>query len=153
MKSLLEYMVFEDANNESKMGKKIDNIFKKNPNKLAQIIQSRQEHWDADKNDWSREPMFLIAGPKDELNVGSNRDYSWVRWKFMKGHKDDIKGTFKNYNISDGEGSKPNSVIGIYYDRHFEIISSLDVFSKIYDLFDKEYDKHYNNMYENNENN
>jgi hypothetical protein len=149
MKSIQD-IIFEDAANESKLGKKFDNVFKKNQNKLTRIIQSRQEHWDDNKNDWSREPMFLIAGPKDELNVGLHRDYSWVRWKHMKGNKNEIKGTFKNYNMTDPDTNvKPNSVIGIYYDRHFELITSLEVFYKLYDILDAEYEKHYNNLYEN----
>lgn len=149
MKSIQD-IIFEDAANESKLGKKFDNVFKKNQNKLTRIIQSRQEHWDDNKNDWSREPMFLIAGPKDELNVGLHRDYSWVRWKHMKGNKNEIKGTFKNYNMADPDTNvKPNSVIGIYYDRHFELITSLEVFYKLYDILDAEYEKHYNNLYEN----
>ena len=149
MKSIKD-IICEDASNESKLGKKFDNVFKKNQNKLTRIIQSRQEHWDDNKNDWSREPMFLIAGPKDELNVGMHRDYSWVRWKHMKGNKNEIKGTFKNYNMADPDtNAKPNSVIGIYYDRHFELITSLEVFYKLYDILDAEYEKHYNNLYEN----
>lgn len=152
MKSIQKY-ICEDAANESKLGKKFDNVFKKNQNKLTRIIQSRQEHWDDNKNDWSREPMFLIAGPKDELNIGLHRDYSWVRWKHMKGNKNEIKGTFKNYNMTDPDtNTKPNSVIGIYYDRHFELITSLEVFYKLYDILDAEYEKYYNNMYESNEN-
>ena len=45
MKSIQD-IIFEDAANESKLGKKFDNVFKKNQNKLTRIIQSRQEHWD-----------------------------------------------------------------------------------------------------------
>lgn len=146
MKKLIEY-VCEDAANESRLGKKIDSIFKNNQNKLNQIIQSRQDHWDADKNDWSREPMFLVAGAKGALET-TGREYSWVRWKYMRGHKDDVQGTFKNYNINDAEGNKPNSVIGIFYDRHFELITSKAVFDKIYDLLDSDYSKYYNNLYE-----
>lgn len=147
MKSIKEF-IFEDAANESKLGKKFDNIFKKNQNKLTRIIQSRQEHWDVNKTDWAREPMFLIAGPKGEMNIGSARDYSWVRWKHMKGNKGEIKGTFKNYNIADENNEKPNSVIGIYYDRHFELITSMEVFNQLYDVLDNEYEKYYNNLYE-----
>ena len=149
MKSI-EQIPIENNNNvtETKLGKKFDNVFKKNQNKLTRIIQSRQDHWDANKNDWSREPMFLIAGPKGEMNVGKDRDYSWIRWKNMKGNKDEIKGTFKNYNLSDENNEKPNSVIGIYYDRHFELITSMEVFYKLYDILDAEYEKYYNNLYE-----
>jgi hypothetical protein len=149
MKSIEQIPVENEGNaSESKLGKKFDNVFKKNQNKLTRIIQSRQDHWDANKNEWSREPMFLIAGPKGEMNVGKDRDYSWVRWKNMKGNKDEIKGTFKNYNLSDENNEKPNSVIGIYYDRHFELITSMEVFHKLYDILDAEYEKYYNNLYE-----
>ena len=61
---------------------------------------------------------------------------------------DEIKGTFKNYNLSDENNEKPNSVIGIYYDRHFELITSMEVFYKLYDILDAEYEKYYNNLYE-----
>lgn len=127
---------------------KINDIFRKNQNKLTRIIQARQDHWDANRLPWSREPMFLIAGPKDEFNIGKDRDYSWVRWKYMKGKKSEVNGTFKNYNIADEDNCKPNSVIGIYYDRHFELITSMNVFENIYDLLEKEYEKYYNNLYE-----
>lgn len=156
MKSLTEYtnnqLINEDVD-VSKIGEKIDNIFKKNQNKLTRIIQSRQEHWDADKTPWAREPMFLVAGPKNDFDLGSNRDYSWVRWKYMKGKRNEVQGTFKNYNVASGDdNSKPNSVIGIYYDRHFELITSMAVFNTIYDLLDKDYEKYYNNLYENKSN-
>lgn len=151
MKSLIEYVVNENASNESNIGKMLDNVFQKNQNKLTRIIQSRQAHWDDNNNSWSREPMFLIAGPKNELIVGSNRDYSWLRWKYIKGKRDEIQGTFKNYNVKNDEGNVPNAVIGIYYDRHFELITSLEVFNKLYDIIDKNYEKYYNNLYESNE--
>ena len=49
---------------------------------------------------------------------------------------------------SNEDNEKPNSVIGIYYDRHFELITSLEVFYKLYDILDAEYEKYYNNLYE-----
>ena len=128
------------ANNQTPIGQKIDNIISGHETKLMQMVKSRQERWDANKQPYSREPMFLVADPSYK-KMDSNRFYSWSRWKFIKDNRDKIKGTFKNYNVSNEEGTKPNSVIGIYYDRKFEFITSLDVFNKICDILAKEYDE------------
>lgn len=126
-------------NTQSSVGKKIDNIINDHETTLMKMIKSRQERWDENKHSYSREPMFLIADPLYK-KMDSNRFYSWSRWKFIKDNRDKIKGTFKNYNVANEEGTKPNSVIGIYYDRKFEFITSLDVFNKICDILADEYD-------------
>lgn len=138
MKNITNYIIEGlNTSNESELGKKIDSIIKGHETKLAKMVSARQQRWDENKHSYSREPMFLIADPSYN-KMDSGRFYSWTRWKFIRHHIDEIKGTFKNYNVSNEEGTKPNSVIGIFYDRKFEFITSLEVFNKICDILKQE---------------
>lgn len=137
MKSIDLYIT--ESDNSSKLGSKLDKILDKTQNKLSELIASREKNWDANKFSWSREPMFLIIDAHYD-DFGGERFKSWQRWIFIKGHKEEIKGTFKDYNVKNDKGMKPNSVIGIYYDRKFKFITSLNTFYELYDLLESEYE-------------
>ena len=81
--------------------------------------------------------MFLIAGAgnKSEIEKGEkSRDLTWVRDKFFDSSLDSgrgVEGTLADYNISNDVGDVPKSVLGIYFDRQFYPITSLDSYKTI----------------------
>ena len=135
MKSL-DSFIFEN-NQSSNLGKKILNIIGKDSSDIVAAIIKRNERWDENKFEWSREPMFLVAdaASKADIERGEKvRLLSWVRKKFFKSALDfgeGIQGTLSDYNISNDVGDVPKSVLGIYFDRQFYPITSLDTYKTI----------------------
>ena len=62
------------------------------------------------------------------------RDLEWARDKHIDTWKDKIKGTIDNYNVKNDDGDYEYCVLGIFVDRQFYPISSLDTMNKIIDL-------------------
>ena len=135
MKSL-DSFIFEN-NQSSNLGKKILNIIGKDSSDIVAAIIKRNERWDENKFEWSREPMFLVAdaASKADIERGEKvRLLSWVRKKFFKSALDfgeGIQGTLSDYNISNDVGDVPKSVLGIYFDRQFYPITSISVYKSI----------------------
>jgi len=107
---------------------------------IIDAIKKRSENWDLNKFEWSHEPMFLIAdlnkvADNDDERNEQIRNLDWVRNKFLS--KYDIKGTISNYDLINDEGSKPCSVLGIFIDRQFYPIASLETFDKIKKILDE----------------
>lgn len=122
-----------ENNEQSSLGKKILKVI---DNNITQAIIKRTEKWDANKFEWSRDPMFLLITPEiTKVDTGERvRDLEWVRKKYIDTWKDRIKGTIDNYNIKNDVGDYEYCVLGIYVDRQFYPISSLDTMNKIIDL-------------------
>jgi len=132
----LDSFIFEN-NQSSNLGKKILNIIGKDSSDIVAAIIKRNERWDENKFEWSREPMFLVADDahKSDIERGEKvRLLSWVRKKFFKSALDfgeGIQGTLSDYNIEDDKGDVPTSVLGIYFDRQFYPITSISVYKSI----------------------
>jgi len=122
-----------ENNEQSSLGKKILKVI---DNNITQAIIKRTEKWDANKFEWSRDPMFLLITPEiTKVDTGERvRDLEWVRKKYIDTWKDRIKGTIDNYNVKNDVGDYEYCVLGIYFDRQFFPISSLDTMNKIIDL-------------------
>ena len=134
MKGFNEFI--NESQEQSKLGKKILNLLSKDTSDIVTSILKKTEKWDENKFDWSREPMFLIADEDSKINIDNGewtRNLVWVRKKFFNVLDDGngIQGTLENYNIADDIGRVPKSVLGIYFDRQFYPITSLDVYKKI----------------------
>ena len=141
MKGFNEFI--NESQEQSKLGKKILNLLSKDTSDIVTYILKRNERWDENKFDWTREPMFLIADESDKSRIESGeytRNLSWVRKKFFHtlDLNDGIKGTLSDYNIADDIGRVPKSVLGIYFDRQFYPITSLDVYKKIRQFIEEE---------------
>ena len=126
----------------SQLGKKIFKALGKDSSDIVSAILKRNERWDENKFEFSREPMFLVAGAsnKNKLDSGeTTRDLAWVREKFFDSSLDSdngIEGTLSDYNISNDEGDVPRSVLGIYFDRQFYPITSLETYKLIRDIIE-----------------
>ena len=143
MKNLNDF-IFEGNDQSSSLGKKILNALDKDSNDIITAILKRNERWDENKFDWSREPMFLVVDPahKDDIDRGEKtRNLAWVRKKFFDSVLDagsGIQGTLEDYNIEDNTGDVPHSVLGIYFDRQFYPITSLEVYRKIREIIEQQ---------------
>lgn len=137
MKKLNEFITEAKDDKFSAIGKKILSALGKDSSDIVSAIIKRNERWDENKFEWSRDPMFLIAGAgnKGQIDSGeTTRDLSFVRDKFFDTALDSgngIEGTLADYNISNDEGNVPKSVLGIYFDRQFYPITSLDTYKAI----------------------
>lgn len=134
MKAFNEFI--NESKDQSQLGKKILNMLGKDTSDIVTSILKRNERWDENKFDWTREPMFLIADESDKSRIESGeytRNLSWVRKKFFHtlDWNEGIKGTLADYNIEDDMGRVPQAVLGIYFDRQFFPITSLEVYKKI----------------------
>ena len=141
MKNLNDF-IFED-NNQSSLGKKILSLIEKDNSDIVKAILKRTEKWDENKFDWTREPMFLIADKDSESWMAKEehvRLLTWVRKKFFHtlDWEDGIEGTLENYNIANDQGNVPKSVLGVYFDRQFYPITSLDVYNKIRNVIEQQ---------------
>ena len=135
MKKFNEF-INESKEQQSKLGKKILNLLSKDTSDIVTAVLKKTERWDENKFDWSREPMFLVADEDNESWMSKAehiRSLTWVRKKFFDGLDwgKGIQGTLENYNIANDSGDFPKSVLGIYFDRQFYPITSLDVYKKI----------------------
>ena len=131
MKSINEFII--EAQEQSSLGKKIVKIL---DGDIAEAISKRITNWDDNKFDWSRDPMFLIADEDNNIEGEEHvRNLEWVRKKTAK-HYDNITGTINNYDIKNDEGTKPCSVLGIFIDRSFFPIASIDTYKKILDIIE-----------------
>lgn len=131
MKSL-DSFICED-NEQSSLGKKIIKLI---DNNIAQAILKRTENWDNNKFEWSRDPMFLIMS-EEKMKTDSEetyRDLNWVRDKYIDAWQNKINGTIDNYNVKNNDGEYECCVLGIFVDRQFFPISSLDTMDNIIDL-------------------
>ena len=137
MQTLGEFIQESKDNKFSQLGKKIFNALGKDSSDIVAAILKRNEKWDENKFDFSHDPMFLIAGAgnKSEIENGEKtRDLAWVREKFFDSSLDTgrgVEGTLADYNISNDVGDVPKSVLGIYFDRQFYPITSLDTYKTI----------------------
>lgn len=147
MQKLIDFIQESKSNELSSLGKKILNVLGKDSSDIVTAILKRTERWDENKFDWSREPMFLIA-ESGNINVKNDsnesvRNLSWVRKKFFDTSLDfgnGVEGTLSNYNITNDVGDLPLSVLGVYFDRQFYPITSLDIYKKIRELIDNKED-------------
>lgn len=134
MKSLDTFIT--ESQDLSSLGKKILKELK-NDGDIVDAILKRTENWDANKFSWSREPMFLVASSGIELDIQNKekvRNLTWVRQKFFNVLLDSetgVQGTIANYNFANDEGVLPLSVIGIFFDRQFYPITSIDTYKNI----------------------
>ena len=137
MKKLNEFIHESKDDKFSALGKKIFSALGKDSSDIVAAILKRNEKWDENKFDFSHDPMFLIAGAgnKSEIEKGEkSRDLAWVRDKFFDSSLDSgrgVEGTLADYNISNDVGDVPKSVLGIYFDRQFYPITSLDTYKTI----------------------
>jgi len=132
MKSINEYIT--EGQEQSSIGKK---IIKMLDGDIAQAIAKRMNNWDENKFEWSRDPMFLIADKDNNVEGEEHiRNLEWVRKKTAK-HYPNITGTINNYDIVNDEGDKPCSILGIFIDRTFFPIASLETYQKILDSIDE----------------
>lgn len=131
MKSLDSFIC--ENNEQSSLGKKILKLI---DNNIAQAIIKRTEKWDANKFEWSHDPMFLIIAPSTSVAEGEEtyRELMWTREKYIDSFKDKIKGTIDNYNVKNSDGDYDYCILGIFVDRQFFPISSIDNMNKIIDL-------------------
>lgn len=134
MKTFNEFI--NESQEQSKLDKKIIKLL---DGDIIQAIIKRQQNWDENKFKFSREPMFLIAdldsNPNDQEHI---RNLDWIHKKFARGYRKQITGTMANYDILNDDGDKPCSVLGIFLDRQFYPIVSLDTFDKILNLLFEE---------------
>ena len=131
MKSLDSFIC--ENNEQSSLGKKILKLI---DNNITQAIIKRTENWDANKFEWSHDPMFLLITPEKTKKDSEEtfRDLEWARDKYIDAWKDKVKGTIDNYNVKNDDGDYEYCVLGIFVDRQFFPISSLDNMNKIIDL-------------------
>jgi len=130
MKGFNEFI--NESQEQSKLGKKIIKLL---DGDIIQAILKRQQNWDENKFKFSREPMFLIADLDKESNDTEHvRNMDWVHKKFISGYQKQITGTMANYDILNDKGEKPCSVLGIFVDRQFFPIVSLETFNKILEI-------------------
>jgi len=143
MKNLSGYIYENKEDHQSSLGKKIFNIIGKDSSDIVAAIMKRIENWDNNKLDWSREPMFLIANSANKRSIESGeqvRRLTWVRKKFFKSaldFGDGIQGTLSDYNIENEIGEVPLAVLGIFFDRQFFPITSLDVYHSIKEIIEQ----------------
>lgn len=144
MKSLSEFINESSKDSESSViGKKILNALHKDSSDIVSAIIKRTEKWDENKFEWSREPMFLIA-ESGNINVKNDagesvRNLNWIRKKFfdtsLEGETS-VSGTLSNYNITNDVGDLPLSVLGVFFDRQFFPITSIDTYNTIKNIID-----------------
>lgn len=131
MKSINEFII--EAQEQSSLGKKIVKLL---DGDIAEAISKRMTNWDDNKFDWSRDPMFLIADEDSNVEGEEHvRNLEWVRKKTAK-HYENVTGTIANYDIKNDEGTKPCSVLGIFIDRSFFPIASIETYRKILDIIE-----------------
>lgn len=133
MKNIDEFI--NESKDQSAIGKKIAKLL---DGDIINAIMKRMTNWDENKFEWSREPMFLIADK--DININSKehvRNMEWIRAKTAK-HYPQITGTINNYDLLNDDGDKNRSVLGIFMDRSFFPISSIDTFKNIIDLLNEE---------------
>lgn len=134
MKSLDTFI--NESQDLSSLGKKILKELK-NDGDIVDAILKRTENWDSNKFSWSREPMFLVASTGVELDIQNKekvRNLTWVRKKFFNVLLDTetgVQGTIANYNFANDEGVLPLSIIGIFFDRQFYPITSIETYKNI----------------------
>jgi len=109
---------------------------------IVQAIVKRTKNYDENKMPWSREPMFLIAEKEqqsdDDATEKVSRTMSWKRISFMDLYADgseyEVKGTIDDYNIKSDVGEYPCSVLGVYVDRQFLPICSIESFKRVVNI-------------------
>lgn len=127
MKSLNNF-IFE-SNDISSTGKKILSILSKDESDIIKAIIDKNQKWDNNKFDWSHDPMFLIS---------KNNELKWTRKKFFDTTLVNVTGTFADQNsVANENGEYPVNVLGVYFDRQFYPITSLDTFNKIKELLEQ----------------
>ena len=90
--------------------------------------------------------MFLIAasGIKKDFDSGEKvRDLHWVREKFFDTMLDSgrgLEGTLEDYNIANDVGDVPKAILGVYFDRQFYPITSLETYKKIREIIEHKED-------------
>lgn len=131
MKSINKYI--NEGQEQSSLVKKIVKLL---DGDISEAIAKRMNNWDENKFDWSRDPMFLIADEDNNIEGEEHvRNLEWVRKKTIKHYN--ITGTISNYDIKNDEGAKPCSILGIFIDRSFFPIASIETYQKILDLIDE----------------
>lgn len=138
MKTINSFII-ENASNHSKYNKVVNAL----DNSISQAILKRTKAYDENRFDWSRDPMFLIADKFGPENNGENRvrDLRWVQIKFIDTYLEGpfmVNGTIDNYQLNDDSGQFPCSVLGIFIDRQFLPISTIESFKKIIDILKEE---------------
>ena len=131
MKSLDSYI--NESQQETSLGKKIIKLL---DGDIVEAIKKRTDNWDANRFEWSRDPMFLIISPEKFKGDSKEvfRELEWTREKYINTFKDKIKGTIDNYNIQNDSGEFDYCVLGIFVDRQFYPIASLESFNNIIKL-------------------
>lgn len=123
MRSLTETLI-----NESKDNKIID-VFKKEESdgSLIVAVAKKIQKWDANKNAFSRDPMFLIRTSKGSLE--------WHRYEGLQHSVDDNE--FSVFLEDAFNRAKEKAILGVFVDRCFLPICNIDEFNKVWNQLTK----------------
>lgn len=124
MKSIIETII-----KESKDDEKIIDIFKKEDTNGSMIVSiaKKIQRWDANKNAFSRDPMFLIRTSKGALE--------WQRYEGIQHAVDDNE--FKTFLEDSFNHVKEKAILGVFVDRCFLPICTEEEFNKVWNQISK----------------